>query len=408
MSRNRGPRLVLAAGILAGLVHAILFPVLHPEQVAIATDTYYHAAQAMLAGDPFYTVSPPNHPGFSFNYPPIVILVFVPHALLDSPLLAYLFQTVLNLLTVTVLAVTTVRFLGRRPVPFTRVDASLVAAYTVLSIPMVSNLVMGQVNVQLALAVAATVVALDAGDQRVAGTALGLAAAVKLFPTLFGAWVLRRRAFQAIAAATATGIGAVGLGLLVFGWGPTETFFTTVVGTEMQVGRFADGAVYRSSFLTIRRQLAVFVPGLGPQAMLLIGGVVLAPVVAGMNWNHRSCQTRIVGLLGTVLATLILFPLEPFYLATAVFPLTVSVYVIAPGWPRRLLLTGVVFLSVPLTYASLRPVIHASVLPPPISEGLASVLRVVFDVALLPMVGVWLVFLAGLALQYQATVRDAA
>ena len=47
---SRGPRLVLAVGVAVGVVNLVAFPLARPEQVAFATDVYYHAARAALAG----------------------------------------------------------------------------------------------------------------------------------------------------------------------------------------------------------------------------------------------------------------------------------------------------------------------------------------------------------------------
>lgn len=391
---------MLGIGIVAGLIHLVVFPIANPEQVGIATDVYYHAAQTMLDGGDFYHVTPPSHPAFSFSYPPLFVLLFIPHALLGSPFLAYLLQSVLNLGTVAVLVVVVVRFLRRHVPTFERIDAVLVAGYTVLSVPMLSNLVMGQINVQLALAVALGAVALERGRDPLAGVAFGAAAAVKLFPTLFGAWLLRRTAWSAIMAAVITGVGTIVVGLLVFGVDTYDVFISTVVGTELQAATFPDGPDPHSSYLTIRRQLALLpIPG---DWLFPLGVGVLTPVVAAMNWTHTTIAHRMTGLFGVVLASLILFPLEPFYLVIATFPLLTTVYLMPSGRSRQLLVVGIVFLSIPLTYDSLLPALNSSLLPGRFGDVFRAVAKPVFGVILPPMIGVWLVFIAGIRYQYRS------
>lgn len=399
--------MVLAIGIGAGLIHAVVFPFANPEQVGIATDVYYTAATTMVDGGSFYQVSPPDHPAFSFRYPPVFVLAFLPHALLGSPFLAFCFQSLLNLGTVAVLAVLTIRFLDRNTPSFERIDAVLVAGYTVCSVPMLSNLVMGQVNVQLALAVAVAAIAIERGHDSRSGMAFGGAAAVKLFPTLFGVWLLRRRAWTAIAAACLTGVTAIVCSVLVFGIDSLDVFYTTVVTDEMGAATFPDGPDPHSSYLTIRRQVAILFP-IPADWLALVGVVVLTPVVTLLNWSHDGLEQRCFGLFGVVLATLILFPLEPFYLVIAVFPLLATVYLLPPGRSRRFLLVGVVFLSIPLTYDSLLPVLHSPLVPGSVVTAVETVAKPVFGVVLPPMIGVWLVFIAGVYYQFQASDGDAA
>jgi hypothetical protein len=402
VSRNRAPRVVLAVGILAGVVHAATFPTLNPAQVGIATDVYFHAARTALAGGDLYTVTPPAHPRFSFRYPPLVVLAFVPHALLGSEGAAYLLQTAVNVASVAALGTLAVRFLDRAAVPFTRTDRVLVVGYTALSIPMVSNLVMGQVNVQLALAVAAAAVWLERDRPAASGAALGLAAAVKLFPALVGAWLLRRRAWRAIGAATVAGVSVVLGGLALFGPGASEAFLTEVVGGEVRT----TGPSAGSPYLTVRRYLTALAPNLPAAWLLPAGIIVLAPVVAGVNWTVRTPAARVTGLLGTVLAALVLLPLEPFYLAIAVFPLVAALYLVEPGAPRRVLLPGALLLSVPVSYGGVGAALR-SVLPPGVEAPLTDAVEAVLNTVLPPMVGVVLVFAAGLLVQYRVVAGDA-
>ncbi|MFB6088125.1 MAG: glycosyltransferase family 87 protein, partial [Haloarculaceae archaeon] len=337
MPSTRGPRLVLAVGVVAGLVNAVAFPLTQPEQVALASDVYYYAARAALSGGDFY-LTPAAQPGF--RYPPVVVLAFLPHALLGDPALAYALQVALDLAAAAGVAAISVRAIERTGVSLARLDRLLVAAYCLASVTVVTNLVMGQVNHLLALAIAGGALLLERDRGAESGVAFGLAALVKLFPALVGVWLLRRRAWRAIAAATVTGTTLSLAGVAAFGPAVSETFVTHVLTGELAVASFPHGPDPTAPYVTIRRQLTALVPGLPSDLLLVVGAFVLAPVFVGVNRVHATLRDRLVALLGTLLATLVLFPLEPFYLTLALFPLVPLLYCVEAGPPRRLLVVG--------------------------------------------------------------------
>ncbi|MFB6268752.1 MAG: glycosyltransferase family 87 protein, partial [Halobacterium sp.] len=154
------------------------------------------------------------------------------------------------------LAVLVVRTVERAGVDLPTTDRVLLAAAVLLVGPVGVNLVMGQVNPLLAAGIAAGTVLAEKGRERASGAAFGLVALVKLFPALVGVWLLRRRAWRAIAAATATGLAGLAAGVLVFGTGTTETYLTTTLTSEASVASFAAGADHTAPYSTVRRQLA--------------------------------------------------------------------------------------------------------------------------------------------------------
>lgn len=400
MARHRGVRLVLAAGVLAGLSNSVFFPASQPEQVALASDLYYAAATAALDGASFYAAP------HTFLYPPPVVVAFVPHAMLSDPALAWAFQTALNLLAlagVAGIALHTTEHLG---VALARLDRALVVAFVVASPPAVLNLVMGQVNPVLALGLAGGTVLLEADRQREAGVAFGLVALVKLFPALVGAWLLRRRAWTAIAAATVTGLGLLLAGLLASGPGTYETYVATVLTGELSVASFPDGTDPTAPYVTVRRQLAVLVPGLTGHALLAASLLVVAPVIAAVNRTVSTLRSRLVALLGTLLAILLAFPLEAFYNVLVLFPLVPLLYAL-DGTPGRLVLVGSVLVSVPVAYADVVYFTGMGFVPAGLSSALREVARFAFQFALPTTVGIWLVLAGCVLFQHRAATADA-
>ena len=394
----RAPRLVLLVSVLAGVANSVLFPLRNSEQVALATDVYYYSARAALRGADFYAVNPIGQTGF--RYPPAVVLAFAPHAALGDPVLAYALQTLLNLAALAVLAVLVIRAVERAGVELALLDRALVTAAVFLVGPVGVNLVMGQVNPLLALGLAGGAVLLERDRDTLAGAAFGLVALVKLFPALVGVWLLRRRAWRAIAAATVTGLAGLAVGLLIFGPDASVTYFTETLAGETAVASFAGGPDPTAPFVTIRRQLAVLAPGLPSSWLLPVGALVLAPVFVGVNRVVADLRSRLVALQGTLLATLLLLPLEPFYVILVLFPLLPLLYVLDDGWPRRLFLAGALLLLVPVTWASVTSM--TAVLP----AGAASVVRGaasgLFSFVLPPTIGAYLVLAGCLLYQHRA------
>ena len=395
MSDDRRPvRATLALTIAAGLVYLLAVPLLRPEQVGVATDVYYHAGRTLLAGGDPYAVTPPAHPSFSYIYPPLVLVAFVPHVLTGSPLGAYLLQTLVNLATAGVLAVVLVRALAAADVTLERRDRLLVGGVVVASIHSIPVLVMGQVNLQLALAIAVGAGLLERGRETGAGVAFALAAAVKLFPAVVGLWLLRLRSWRAVATAVATGLGTIVAGAAVFGFGPTRTFFTAVVPGERQAGAFTGGLDPSTMFVTIRRPLAALLPGLGADALALLALAILVPLVLAASRDVSSEVGRSLALLATLLGTLLYLPLEPFYYSLLYYPLILVLYRVEPGRSRRLLLVGTVVLSMVVSYPSVERLLAVLPLAPDTTAALDAVARGVFSVAQPPLIGA-LLLLAG-------------
>jgi hypothetical protein len=349
----RRTQVVLGLTVLAGLSHAVLFPAANPPQIGLATDVYYHTGQALLEGTSIYEVHPPAHPGYTFLYPPIVALATIPYALAGSELAAYVLGWSLNLVAVAALARITLTLLESRGTELRSHERVLVVAPFALAAPAVTTLVIGQVNILLTAGFAYAALGLENDRQYRAGTALGLAALVKLFPALTGAWLLRCRAWSGVLAAIATGIGGLLVGAIVLGWAPLEVYVTEVIPGQMAVGAFPDGPAPRAPYIGIRRQLSVLAPGLPSNWLLPVAiGILALPVLA----SYRSMATlvdRLVALEATVVAMILALPLEPFYASLVLFPTLPLVVLLEGRRGHLLLLLGTLMAMAPVTLAGL-------------------------------------------------------
>lgn len=392
--RHRGPRAVLAVGVLAGVVTAVGIPLVRPAQVGIATDVYHHAATAALAGGDFYAVTPPDHPRYSYRYPPIVVLVFVPYGLAGS-VGAHASQTVLNLLAVAWIGWLSVRTVESAGIDLTHLDRVLVVGFAVGSTATATNLVMGQINPILAAGIAfggATLVREPSSPPGslertvAAGAAIGLAALVKPFLAVVGVWLLLRRAWMAVATAVAVGTLGLGAGVLVFGPEVTVTYLTTVAADQAATGTAAGRYDPASEMMTLRRQVAFLAPWIAPSWRFAVAAGVLAPVVLAA---YNGGQERIGGLVtltATLIAMLLVVPLEPFYLVVALYPTLPLVYLLA-GWPRRVYLTGFVLTWTTVTLATVQHGVALAPVPNGIAGSVLSVARAGFTLVLPPTLG---------------------
>jgi alpha-1,2-mannosyltransferase len=169
---------------------------------------YQWAGRAVLDGLPVYHSHDPVT-GLPFTYPPFAVVVMVPLALLPAWLAAALW-TAASVGALAAVVVVARRALGR-PAPGWLV--ALLSGGALALEPVWQNLVFGQINVFLMLAVLADLVR---PERRWSGVLVGIAAGVKLTPFVFvvllvlaGRRTAAGRAVLAFAGTVATGFAAM-------------------------------------------------------------------------------------------------------------------------------------------------------------------------------------------------------
>ena len=98
-----------------------------------------------------------------------------------------------------------------------------IALALTLCVPLYRNLEFGQFYVFLLLLVVAACWAYLRGLDTLAGSLVAIAAVCKIFPILLFVLLLRRRAWRALALGTITGLAAVAMSIVVFGWNVHRT-----------------------------------------------------------------------------------------------------------------------------------------------------------------------------------------
>jgi hypothetical protein len=394
---RRAVRAVLLVGILVGLGWVAVTTRTDPAQVGIASDVYYHAGRALLAGGDVYGVAPPDHPGYTFLYPPVVALAFVPHAVLGSEFGALALQTPGNVAAAGVVVVAVVRALERRDVTFERADVALLAAFALLGVHALPLVVMGQVTLPMAAAMAWGFDALERGRARRAGVALAGAALVKLFPAAVGAWLLRRGENRTVAAAVATGLMGLTAGAVLLGPDLTVTYALTVLPTE--VGTTGGDLTPDPRYATVRRQFAAL--GVAPALRAPLGAAALAVPVAALYRDVDGDVRATAALLGTLAATMLFLSLEPLYFPVLWFPLLVLLYRLPPGRARGTLLAGTLgsYLLVDIGTVALA----APLLPAGVGPAVLAAARGLFTVVQPPSLGLWLLLIGSVLAHREGT-----
>ncbi len=395
-SSRRRTRALLAVGIVLGVGTLVALPSLRPEQLGLAASVYTTAAEAAVAGEPFYGVEPAGLPGYRFVYPPVVMVVALPAGVVGNATATFVVLTTLSVAAGLAVARLVTREIERAGAKLARRDRWLIVGFCCLSSYAAPTLVNGQLNLLLGLGLAVGLVAAERGRASFGGAILALPATVKLFPATVGLYLLRRRRGRAVAAAIATGVGLAVVGVLAFGPDTSLTYLTTVLPGEVQSGAFA-GDPLEHGFLTVRRQLAALLP-VPPAWLPALAAAIVAPIVALTYRRLEERLDRWFAILATLVGTLLVLPLEGLYFPLLVFPLVPLLYLTPAGRPRTLLVAGAVLTLLGITPATLEA-LSASGLP--LAATVVAVAEPVFRVILPGTVGMWLWL--GAAVDWQFT-----
>jgi len=321
------------------------------DRLGVNYYVYHYAAEAVLAGEDFYNAPPPGESDFyTFLYPPITTLVWLPSTLLD-PFTAYLLHTAITVVACVAATVAIAAYLERFEVTLGWLDLALVVAFFVLGTHSTGTFNFGNVNLLLAAGIVFGFLAFERGRETVGGALFGLVALVKVFPALVGLYLLRLRSWRAIGAAIATGGGGLVASAIVFGPRSVYRFFFEVLfprgDTLSFVGGYEPDDTY---YVTIQRPLSHLIwEGALPRLTIHPDSVALAPllpilaalvlgsVVAYCYVDVESDLDRLVAIHATLVATVVFLPALRWYLVLVFFSWISLLYVYGggPASPER-------------------------------------------------------------------------
>ena len=380
-------RVTLAVGVLAGLLLPVYFlAVAESSYVARDFHAYYAAADAALHGQPFVGADS-GYPGAAYVYPPIAVLLFLPQAAAGGWQVAFAIQTAVNAAAAVGLAAVTVRTVERHGSPLPAVDRRLVVAFVLLAAPSVAVLGLGQVDLLVALALAAGFLALERDGEWLAGVAFGAAALVKLFPAALGLWLLYRRSWRAVAGAIVTGLTGLTAGALLFGVDAYRRYRHVLAGRS-RLDAFA-GTVSPDFFaMSLHRPLSQLLPELDPLLYVPVAAGLLVPPVAAAARYDRGFAGRLRVFLAAVIATLLLSPASnSVYVVYVYFPVLCLLSLDAGGRNRLPLLAGTAAIGAPIQPVQVGAALSAVGMPSVVRAPILDTAYAVLTVGSVPLFG---------------------
>jgi hypothetical protein len=223
----------VGAALLALAGHAVVLAIWpDAHTLLIDLEVYRAGGRFLLDGRPLYERGVVLDL-LPFVYPPVAAVLFAPLALVAMPVLKVLW-TALGLALLACTARRCARAVGVAAGAPTVAVVVLVTALATWLDPVRTTLYLGQINIVLLALVLGDL--LGRRDSRWRGVGLGLAAAVKLTPLLFVAYLLLRRRYRAAATAVATFVAAGAVGFLL---APADSATYWLRGTFAAADRIA-------------------------------------------------------------------------------------------------------------------------------------------------------------------------
>lgn len=363
--------------------------------------TYRYAAKLAREGTSFYGTVPPGLEDWAvYLYPPVTVVAYYPFTILDW-MTGYWLVVGLNVVAGLGVAVAIVRFIERSGRRLGYLDVVLIAGLLIVSPFTFGTIYYGNINLLIALAFVVGFLSLERGRSVLAGAAFGSAALFKLFPALVGVWLLNRRSWRSIGSATAVGTGGLLAGVAVYGWSPTDVFFTDVLTDRAETATFAGGYPVDSVYyVTIQRPLSHVLWGIVPDApselLFPLAALIAAGLLAVFYANVETHTERLMAILATIVVAVTLFPALQWYLVLLFFPM-VPLWYLWDGPGRRLFLAGGVVMFVNLKPGALIEEIQNFGLP----QLLEGVVLDVVSFATLQLYGIGIMLVACVLARYR-------
>ncbi|MFD1588600.1 glycosyltransferase family 87 protein [Halorientalis brevis] len=382
----------MATGLVGGGLIPTYFALWAPE-IPLAWDfrAYLNAADLFLSGDPFVGVSPPVGNG-EFVYPPIVIGMFLPFAAFPDVMSAFLVQLVIQGAFCLGTGWVIISVIERHRGPLDRLDKLLICLFCVASTYPVIVLGQGQVDPVLLFALSLAFLFEERGQEIVSGVLFAIPAIVKLFPALFGVWLVRKRSWRAIKAAVATGLSAIAVSVLAFGIDRNLNYAWFILTERSRIRDLGNTLSPNFSALTLSRPLSVFLPNVEPHLYPLLALAVLAPILVVLSYRIETIEARLLAYLGTVAGMLLLSPASNIHhVLFLYFPLVPLMYLLDHEPTRTLLHVGTVVMLFPVQPLQVETVLSMAPLPLLVEAVIVDAVRDILTTGTMTLWGLLLV-----------------
>jgi len=390
-------RAVLAFGLVTGLLGVVLAVNDFRSAPELDFHAYYFTGRALLEGEPFvgWAITDISFlTGKAYVYTPVTAPVFVPFALFPGWRVPYVLNMLLLFGVFFGIGRLCLQFLDDQGVTLERVDRLLIMAFCLFSGHTVLGVYRGNVDPIILLVLAVGLLAIERGEELRGGALWAGAALFKLFPAFLGVYLLYRRAYRAIAAAVAVGVGFTLLGVAIFGIDAHVEFVEFILHERSREGAFRGGLDPTLQWITLRRPFSQFLPLSGNQLFVLTTALI-APFVYLVYREADSELDRVVAFFATMVAMLItIIPSTLNYVVYLYFPLLPLLYLAEDRRTKWLFVAGMVLVNVPLYPHHFALIFDALPLSPGIADALTGAVRGVLRWASIPLYG-FLLILAG-------------
>lgn len=386
--RSQSPvRLALGFGIVIGGVTVVIgiigvimliVPSLQFRETPIEMDfqAYYFAAQAFRDGEQFigWAITE-NSPitGKAYVYPPVTIFAFVFYTLLPEWYVAFALHTAIlfgAFFLAGRLSIQYIESYGRELEP---IDKRLILVFFLFSGPTTMGYLRGNIDPIILLLIVAGYLALEGNNELRGGMFWALAAMFKFFPAFLGLWMLYRRTYRAIAAATITGVGLMLIGVAIFGVEMHVEFFEFILTDRSRTGAFSGGLDPEKRWFTLRRPLSQFLALSGTQ-LLVVSALLLGPVIGYLYLNAETRRDRLVAFFGTYIAVLIgVVPATAGYVVYFIFPLVPLLYLVSHPKAKACFIAGLVLIQIPIYPHDIHDALAFTPLPSSITGSIDTV-----------------------------------
>ncbi|MFU1781508.1 glycosyltransferase family 87 protein [Haloarcula japonica] len=381
--------------ILAGIIIWLYFTFISAIQASDFQRYYFAAVQAQL-GNSF--IKPYKLPATSvelhYVYPPITVFLFYPFSYFSPWSTALAIQTVLNLIISIGLAILTIKYIQTQGVEIDRIDKFLISGAFFVGPHAVMTYTQGQVTYYMALALALGYLSLERAEDTQAGVYFAFPAILKIFPALFGLWLLRKKSWKGVLSASLTGISAITLSVIIFGVEMHRRYVEYILTSRSRVNNYQGGLDPNIPLVTPNRLISnVF-----PEAPSIIFGIlplIIAGAVIAYIYNTDAVtRAPIVVFLVTAISVILATPSYPNYLLMIYFPLVSSMYLFPQL--RRMLCLGFVIISVSVGPGEVEAVLDLLMLPSILESAVLSVATPVLTFISPGMLGLTIILLGSM------------
>lgn len=318
-------RLSLLFGIVVGLA-SIIYYVKFSTLAINDFKVYYFAAEASLQGKIFTgPMTGPNGEFLDFLYPPISVIYFYLYTPLPTWFHGYIAHNILNGIVAIVTAHLTISYVNNaRSSHLSQIDKRLIYGVMLLSPFPVMTFAQGQMNLILLFLFVIGYLWLENGNPN-AGISYGVAALIKVWPTLFGLWLIQNRSKAAIIRATGVGVSGLLMGVLIFGTENTVTWLNYILAERS--GRIANGIAPQQHATTLLRPLTQLIIGLETYQYVLLAAIILLIPLVFIYQQTESATDMLYGYAATIIFMLLIFPSGMTYQIFLLFPLISLLYI---------------------------------------------------------------------------------